>query len=475
MLIENMTLTLDLPQLAAILTLVLLGLVVAARLANGPFLDGLNVARTPTLRWLLVALLFVGPFLALIFAAVSLELALAVIQRDHEAVRNLGLLLTGVIGAGLVAWRNWTASRQADLQDEALFNDKINAAAEDLAARRQVTRRITVTKGRETEKKVLTEWQDDVVTRSAAIDRLESLARERAQVDPTIVPRIASLLSVYVRELSKGDLKPKEHGLSEEEATPEALSLWARSLRPIRSDLEKAAQVLGRLRRIAGQQELVIDLREANLQGFNLQELDFDLALMKEAKVQGASLSQTLLRRAALQGTKMQGTKLTNARMQGAYLSRAQLQGAVLSGAQMQGAEIFGTRLQGAMLHAAQLQGALLYKADLHGAKLHGTRISQSTILLEGTLVGAGVRSVDWSSADSPLLEVAEMFGDGSVVLPFDNPNWWPSVSLVRDAWYIEFTHWLSNPTAYDWSQRREHYTADGEFNPDNLPPELRG
>jgi hypothetical protein len=80
------------------------------------------------------------------------------------------------------------------LSETALFNDKVNAALQGLNSRRQITRVITAGG----EEKILTEWEDDIVQRNGAIDRLEGLANER----PSEVPRIASMLSVYVRELS---------------------------------------------------------------------------------------------------------------------------------------------------------------------------------------------------------------------------------------------------------------------------------
>jgi hypothetical protein len=367
-------------------------------------------------------------------------------------LRGIAVFVTAFFGAPFLIWRTVIAAKQADLQDEGLFNDKINAAAEDLAARRQVTRVVYVRAGKddaggaegakdggeaELEEKILLEWEDDVVTRSAAIDRLEGLARERAQTDPDVVGRIASLLSVYVRELSRHDLKPLEHGLSEKDATPRALADWARGLGPIRSDLEKAAQVLGRLRRITGQSNLVLDLRNANLQGFDLQGLDFENA------------------------------RLSSARIEGANLRRAKMQGAVLRGAQMQGADLGEAEMQGADLGGAQMQGA-----DLSGAE-----IDQSTWATETTFSGAGVTCVDWSSADLSTAHVAALFGDASVKLPFDNPAWWPDIALDWDGpastspWHIEFAHWRAAPDTYDWDARRQHYTADGEINPDNRPP----
>lgn len=266
-----------------------------------------------------------------------------------------------------------------------------------------------------------------MVTRAAAIDRLEGLARER----PLEVPRIAALLSVYARELSKQKgLTPKDHWIPKDGASIPALREWARRLKPIRSDMEKAVQTLGRLREIEGQDDLSIDLREANLQGFDLQGLNFDTARMSSARMEGANLDDT--------------------------------------------------QIQGADLSWAQMQGSYLREAKMHGADLFIAQIDQSTLVSESTFSGAGVALSDWSSANLSPSHVAVMFGDASVKLPFDNPEWWPDIafdfdSLISDSpWDIEFAHWRAAPDTYDWNTRRGHYTDDGWINPDNPPPEWK-
>lgn len=393
--------------------------------------DWLGVREVPDwmkARWLGAGFTVIATIIAAMILGRLIE---AIVTGSSVNVRNYGLLLSGVVGAILVGWRNSVAGRQADLQDEALFNDKINAAAEDLAARRQVTRPTFTTKDEENDKKqesILTEWEDDVVTRAAAIDRLEGLARERHLE----VPRIAAMLSVYVRELSKQKgLTPKEHSKPKDAASVPALREWVWGLKPIRSDMEKAVQTLGRLREIEGQENLSIDLREANLQGFDLFALNFDTA------------------------------RMSSARMEGANLSEAQMQAADLSGAQMQGAD----------LSLAQMQGA----------NLSGAEIDKSTQVSETTFSGAGVARVDWSSADLSPVHVAAMFGDASVKLPFDNPEWWPDIALgfgfptSASPWGIEFAHWRAAPDTYDWNTRRQHYTAGGEINEGNPPPDMAG
>ena len=248
-----------------------------------------------------------------------------------EAIRNIGLVVAAFFGAPFLVLRTWVAARQTNLQDEALFNDKINAAATDLAARRQVTRVVE----QDQKEVVLTEWGDDLVTRAAAIDRLEGLALEAMdRQDYAPAQRIARMLSIYVQELSRAypPLDPPD------DASPQDLREWARGLIPARPDMERAAQSLGRINppdetRRAAFGPGNIDLRRCNLQGFDLGELN----------LQGANLGVAQL----------QGTNLGWAQLQGAKLGRAQLQGADLGGAQMSESTKLGdTDLRGASLRS---------------------------------------------------------------------------------------------------------------------------
>ena len=290
------------------------------------------------------ALLFVGTLATLFHLAVLFPDASGdeSMQRRHA---TLLLSLLAAIGAlvGLVFGliRLFAVERQTKAQEEknrlegeALFNDKMTAATTDLYARRQ------------TEDSA---WQDDVPRRNSAIDRLEGLVHER----PDQAPRVARLLSVYLRELSGADEVPAQthpyiraHALmypkggskplSAEEAAQKlnvtaedislaALQTWAYTLKP-RSDMENAAQTLGRLRAIAGvdADAVTIDLRAANLQGIDFEGGNFNRARLEGAQLQGAKLRQA----------QMQGAKLWFAQMQGANLAGADAEGGAL-GAQM--------------------------------------------------------------------------------------------------------------------------------------------
>ena len=174
------------------------------------------------------------------------------------------------------------------------------------------------------------------------------------------------MLSVYVRELSR------EHPAKDAPTSNDLdiLQDWARALTPARSDMQNAAQALGRLKKTTGLplDSGEIDLTAANMQGFDLVGLNFS-------------------------GTKMKGV---------------QLQGANLSGAQLQGANLWGAQLQGADLSGAQLQGAYL----------RGAHFDRSTSFEAATFQGASLREVDFTDTTIEQDQILEMFGDGTVILP---------------------------------------------------------
>ena len=202
-----------------------------------------------------------------------------------ENFRNLGTavaLLMGVLAASATIFfsiiRVWMNERTASAAEEALFNDKINAAVSDLHAQRQITKW-------DTDDKAQTGWEDDVTRRNGAIDRLLGLAKE----EPPSAPRIARMLSVYVKELSR-EYPEKTPPKSED---PKVLRKWAHDLKLARPDIQNAVQVLGKLRKESGLalEDGEIDLSETNLQGFDLSDLNLEKVSFSKAQLQGARLS----------------------------------------------------------------------------------------------------------------------------------------------------------------------------------------
>lgn len=143
----------------------------------------------------LVVLAFVALFVMAFAAAFVLVFGAFTGQ---GATLSLGALLVALLGAPFLIWRTVvaqntldTARKEAALKEDALFNDKINAAAKDLAATYQVTESAEQD-GKQT---FVTKWEDDLVTRAAAIDRLEGLAIDAInKADYPPAQRIARML-----------------------------------------------------------------------------------------------------------------------------------------------------------------------------------------------------------------------------------------------------------------------------------------
>ena len=80
--------------------------------------------------------------LALIALLAITQIFLKVSTGNLDNLASLSGLAGALLGAPLLIWRAWVLDKNARIQDESLLNDKFNAAAEDLAARRQVTRSV---------------------------------------------------------------------------------------------------------------------------------------------------------------------------------------------------------------------------------------------------------------------------------------------------------------------------------------------
>jgi uncharacterized protein YjbI with pentapeptide repeats len=356
---------------------------------------------------------------------------------------GMGALLAALLGAPFLVWgtvlkqRNTEIQhRLAELNDAALFNDKISAASNNLTARKQVTR----ASGTGTHETILTEWQDDLVARASAIDRLEGLAQER----PTEVPRIARMLSVYLRELSRS-YAAKGKSDVDDGYTP-FFQHWSEELKPARSDLEKAMQTLGRLTTTLCDDESLssLDLRDVNLQGFNLREMNLKQAFLQNARMEGADLS----------GAHLEGAELSQAFLKGADLTLSKLEAADLSFTDLEGAKISFANIENENLSGADLGQADLSFSNMRGADLDGARMDSDTSLIATTLSSAAMRNVDYANVPISADQVNASFGDASVILPagIDRPAHWPDWELPsggEHAFLDEWRKWQADPEGY--------------------------
>ena len=332
--------------------------------------------------------------------------------------------------------------RQTDTATQALFNDKIDAAVSDLHAQRQITKW--------DEKVAQNGWEDDVTRRNGAIDRLHGLAKE----EPEAASRIARMLSVYVKELSR------EYPAKIPPSTDDLLVLkaWAENLVIARSDMQNAVQVLGKLRAESGKplDEGEIDLSGVNLQGFNLVDLNFEGVLFSKAEMQGANLMETNLQRASLDDANLQGSLFLFAKLQRVDFYGTNLRGADLSHTNMREASFHNlnlsevdfkhARMRRASIEDANLQNANLSHVNLQGAFLVRLKIDSASSFTGADFRGAMLKRVDFTKTQIHQKQFQSMFGDTSTVLnsrheptDSDRPAHWSKEDLDIDEFHTQW------------------------------------
>ncbi|WP_170125857.1 pentapeptide repeat-containing protein [Pelagimonas varians] len=323
----------------------------------------------------------------------------------------------------------------------ALFNSKITEAAADLHATRQVSKKVGKNKWE-------TVWEDDIVRRNAAIDRLEGLVRE----EPAEAGRVSRLLSVYVRELSK------EYPAQKTPDTDDIKKLkdWAKALKIARSDIENAVQMLGRLADINGvySQNLEIDLRRANLQAMDLKRLSYPSANFDHAQMQGALLSHSSLENASFCHADMKNAVLYKISASFAFFTGTIMQSAVLdfstfTKADFTGAKLNRAKLQGCDLTQAHLTGAIMKStsfaaADIRMVHLRGIVICEDADLTMANLQGSAVKGSDFGQLQHIADHLDTVFGDDTTRLPngVSKLNHWPQEELSFGDFEVQWRKW---------------------------------
>lgn len=161
------------------------------------------------------------------------------------------------------------------------------------------------------------------------------------------------------------------------------------------------------------------NLREANLFDVRLSGADLSEADLSEANLRDAYLSKANLRKA----------KLNDANLRDAYLSEANLSGANLSGANLTDAKLGKANLSGTYLREANLNNAHFDEADLRGADL------SEADLRGANLSGADLRMTDLSEAD---LSDANLQFATLISVDFDRANVTNCLVYGISAWDIK-------------------------------------
>ena len=258
-------------------------------------------------------------------------------------VRNVGLVIGGVIAILLAVWRSTVAARQVDTAQQSLLNERYERGAEMLG-------------------------NGVLSVRLGGIYALNRLAQEHPEQYHI---QIVELFCAFVR-----------HPTKDEEW--EALLSNSTTHSP-RQDVHAVMQGIGTRNdvQVALEQQAKhkLDLHGADLRNQILHNLN-----LSESQLSGAKLSDTVLLR-----TNLSGAHLFDADLSGAKLASVNLTGAFLADANLSRIkECYGTNFSNAFLHKtnltdADLSGAIVSGARLEGANLAGAKFYNDTgMMVEG-------------------------------------------------------------------------------------------
>ena len=289
------------------------------------------------LRWVCAGLVVIG----LILLVVVYWEWLSGWESGSTTLRNVALMVAGVIALWFAYWRSRVADRQAETSHRSLLNERYQKGAEMLGS-------------------------DVLSVRLGGIYALQSLAEE----EPTRYHvQIMRLLCAFVRP-------------------PTADTTLDGAL--VREDVHAAMKTIATRSNVGIELEpegqFYLDLTRAQLNGVQLYAPDPNPAHQKgaqlnSARLKNAQLNDAGLSLAHLEDTHLAGAHLNEAFLIGAHLNGADLNGAHLKGADLTTADLTGAHLKGAHLNEAFLIGAHLKRTDLTDAELTGAVLSGAVSL----------------------------------------------------------------------------------------------
>ena len=274
-------------------------------------------------------------------------------ESGSTTIRNVALVLAGVIALPLAVWRGVVADRQSKTAQQGLLNERYQKGAEMLGS-------------------------DVLSVRLAGIYALESLAMEHPE---QYYIQIMRLFCAFVR------LPTRDQSLESGQAP----------IRPgsplgIRQDVESVMAAIGRR----------TETQEALERRFEF-SLDFRGADLSEGQILEADLSKARFHHANLSNVHFANTDLTGASFRDADLSKAWLYEARLTRGDLSSANLSGAMLQDAAmvrmsLHHVNLSGANLGRADLSESILQDANLADAW-LDHASLSGASFLRADLSRA----------------------------------------------------------------------------
>jgi hypothetical protein len=334
------------------------------------------------------------------------------LDADHDAIRNIGLILVAVLGAPFFVWRATVAQKQADTAEQSHITDQINKAVAGLGADKvasKIGRPVKIFIGKSTEvthivknpevfalkpkSLELRRYHDDSIAGPGEVFSglhidVRTWENERTEIEwqgcsltveegasiaqigdwsvfseslPNIEVRVGA---IYALERISQDSSRDHIQIMEILTAYIRENAPARDLEPSdepfyparpRTDVHAALDIIGRrtpaLVALEHSYKYRLDLRDVDLSGANFSRGNFEGALFYKSRLEAVNFQFSNLR----------GARLNTCLLNFANFFMADLSGAILDGAKINRMEGFGTSITS----AAHMRGISLAGSDI--------------------------------------------------------------------------------------------------------------
>jgi len=157
-------------------------------------------------------------------------------------------------------------------------------------------------------------------------------------------------------------------------------------------------------------------LREADLQGANLECADLTDANLEQANATGSNLKESMLISTNLKGAQLVGANLEQANLTNADVSDAVMVGVNLQYARLWNAHVQNTEFVGANLAGAELSGANLQQTNLGGVNLEDAKLIWSNLQMSEMSV-ANLRNANLENANLQQVRLCDSSLRGAILV----------------------------------------------------------
>ena len=267
-------------------------------------------------------------------------------ESGSTTVRNVALVLAGVVALPLAIWRSMVADRQAKTAQQSLLNERYQKGAEMLGS-------------------------DVLSVRLAGIYALRRLAAEHLQQYHIQVMR---LFCAFVR------LPTRDQSLEFGQAPIQPGTLLG-----IRQDVESVMEAIGyrteTQKAVEREEDFRLDLRGADLSETQILNADLSRAMFHHSNLCSVNFANTDLTDAFFSYADLSKARFYDVNFTGTVLQFANLTGAMLQDAEMVRQSLHNVSLSDANLGRANLSESILQDAKVDSAWLDGATLTNATFL----------------------------------------------------------------------------------------------